>query len=85
MPFINSITNGLTDKMITDGKHLKAVLVENVVARANIGIVAQSFVHFKVVAPASNLNTIVTKGFCLGTQGVEGQIGPLATKKGNWS
>jgi hypothetical protein len=69
--------------MATDSEAFQAIFVEDVPTAWDVSIVAEGFINFKVVAPAGDLDTIVTKGFGFGAQVVEGKVGPLAGEEGN--
>jgi hypothetical protein len=79
------ISDALPDQMVADGPALQAVLVEDVPARLHVAVIFERLVHFKVVAPAGQLQTIEAPlaGFLCNV--FEGQVSPLASEEGNGS
>ena len=53
MPLINLITHSLTDKVIGYSKNFKSIFCKNLFLLAAICFI--SFINFKMIAPACNL------------------------------
>ncbi len=82
VPLVDRVANGLADEMVGDGPGLETVLGQQRVAAVAVGLVLRRD-DVEVIAPAGELEAVITEGFRLGGEGVERQVGPLAGEEGN--
>src|SRR5436853_273953 len=78
---VDGVADGLADEVGGDGPGFQAVFGEEVVAGFAVGgagLGVGGLHDVEVVAPAGELEAVVTEGSGLGGEGVEGQVGPLA-------
>ena len=83
VPRVDIVEDALSDEVIGDRKQLQVVLLQEVAFTAAVGIVGDRLVDLEMVAPASQLEPVVTKLTGLLAQRLEGEIGPLAGKQRN--
>ena len=58
---------------------------QEVVPAPTVTVLLQGPIHLEVVAPARQLQAVITPGGGLPGQGLQGQVGPLAGEEGNGS
>ena len=80
MPFVDQIANGLTDKVIGNRIRLQAILCKNIPTRFDVTLVGERLVHIEVIAPAGELDPVITKFPGFFAKRFERQIGPLAAE-----
>ena len=79
------IAHALAHQVGADGEAAKPMLVEDIPAALDVGIVGQGLVHFKVVPPTGQLEAIVAKALGLLCHSFEGKVRPLSGEKRHWS
>jgi hypothetical protein len=82
---INVVQNRLAYQMIRDCKQLQIVLFEQFAFASAVGVIGQSLVDFKMVAPACQFQAIVAKIPRLLTKRFQRQVGPLTGKQSDWT
>ena len=85
MSLVDVVANRLADQVRTDGETLQVVSLQQFPLGRTVSVVLQSLNDFKRIAPASQLDAVVTElgGFC--ANGFKGHIGPLAGEESNGS
>src|SRR5579864_970517 len=71
VPLVDGITDRLPDQMIGNGKCLQPVALENVPAVFAIALVLQRLVHLEMVAPARELDAVISELPGLGADGLK--------------
>ena len=80
---VDVVEHRLADKMIGNGEQLQVVFFQQLTFTGTIRIIRNRFVHFEVIAPAGQLQAVVTKVASLFAQRLKRQIGPLACEQSN--
>ena len=83
MAFINIIAHSLPHQVSRDRETLHAMFFKQVTL--GLAVIRVGFIHFKVIAPTGQLDSIVTKILGLLNHRFQWQICPLASKKSNCS
>ena len=78
VPLIDQIANRLADQVIRDCPDFQLVFLQQVVASLAVVLVAECLLDVEVIAPAGQLDALVTPFSGLFANDFEGQIGPLA-------
>ncbi len=77
------VANGLSHKVIRDGPDSETVALEDLATPGHIVVLGQCSVDLEVVAPAGDLETVVTPGGGQTAYLLEGKVGPLAGEEGD--
>src|SRR5262249_2160555 len=78
MPRVDAVAHGLAHEVRADLVALQIVAIQEVALRAAVVGIGDGLIDFKVVAPAGELDTLITKIAGLAAHIFERQIGPLA-------
>ncbi len=77
------VAHGLAVEVVGDGEDRQAVLLEQVLLAAQVGVVLGGADDVEVVTPAGDLQAVVAPPRGQGTDLGEGQVGPLAGEQGD--
>ena len=83
VPRVDAVADGLAHEVARDGEDLKVVLLQGLPLGRAVGLVR--FVHLEVIAPAGQLEAVVSEFLGLLAEGLEGQVRPLSGEEGHGS
>ena len=81
MPGVDEIAGTLTHQMVADGLAAQTETVQQGPLVADVAVAFQGSIHFEVVAPASQFQSIEPPLLGLPGQSFQRHVGPLAGKK----
>ncbi len=80
----DGVRHALADQVRADGVALQAVFGKNIFARPDVAVALQRLVDFKMIAPASQFKTVISKTFRFSGHIIQREVRPLTGEESYW-